>query len=84
MNDVLRPYLRRFVLVFFDDILIYNTSWADHLRHLRAVLDTMRQHRLFVKRSKCSFGVDSVTYLGHVISAEGVATDPAKVRAIHD
>jgi hypothetical protein len=84
MNDVLRPYLRRFVLVFFDDILIYNTSWADHLRHLRAVLDTMRQHRLFVKRSKCSFGVDSVTYLGHVISSEGVATDPAKVRAIHD
>jgi hypothetical protein len=84
MNDVLRPYLRRFVLVFFDDILIYNTSWADHLRHLCAVLDTMRQHRLFVKRSKCSFGVDSVTYLGHVISSEGVATDPAKVRAIHD
>jgi hypothetical protein len=71
------------VLVFFDDILIYNTSWADHLRHLRVVLDTLRQHNLFVKRSKCSFGVGSVAYLGHVISAAGVAMDPAKVQAIH-
>jgi hypothetical protein len=79
MNDVLRPYIRQFVLVFFDDILIYNTSWVDHLRHLRAVLDTLRQHRLFVKKSKCSFGVDFVAYLGHVILAEGVTMDPAKV-----
>ncbi|KAF0934872.1 hypothetical protein E2562_028875 [Oryza meyeriana var. granulata] len=84
MNDVLRAYLRRFVLVFFDDILLYSTTWADHLRHLRVVLDTLRHHRLFVKRSKCSFGVASVAYLGHVISAAGVAMDPAKVQAIHD
>jgi hypothetical protein len=84
MNEVLRPYLRRFVLVFFDDILIYSSSWADHLRHLRAVLASLRQHRLFVKRSKCAFGVPSVGYLGHIISADGVAMDPAKVQAIHD
>ena len=84
MNDILRAYLRRFVLVFFDDILIYSTSWADHLRHLRVVFDLLRQHRLFVKRSKCSFGVDSVAYLGHIISASGVAMDPAKVHTIHD
>ncbi|KAF0928095.1 hypothetical protein E2562_037873 [Oryza meyeriana var. granulata] len=84
MNDVLRAYLRRFVLVFFDDILLYSTTWADHLRHLRVVLDTLRHHRLFVKRSKCSFGVASVAYLGHVISAADVAMDPAKVQAIHD
>jgi hypothetical protein len=84
MNDVLRAFLRRFVLVFFDDILIYSTTWADHLRHLRVVLTILRQHRLFVKRSKCSFGVDSVAYLGHIISAAGVAMDPAKVQAIHD
>jgi hypothetical protein len=82
MNDVLRAHLRRFVLVFFDDILIYSKSWADHLRHLRAVLTILRQHHLFVKRSKCSFGVDSVGYLGHIISAAGVAMDPAKVQAI--
>jgi len=84
MNDVLRVYLRRFVLVFFDDILIYNTTWADHLRHLHVVLTILRHHLLFVKRSKCSFGIDSVSYLGHIISAAGVAMDPAKVQAIHD
>jgi hypothetical protein len=84
INDVLRAYLRRFVLVFFDDILIYSASWADHLRHLCVILAVLRQHRLFVKRSKCSFGVDVVAYLGHTISAVGVAMDPAKVQAIHD
>lgn len=84
MNDVLRPFLRRFVLVFFDDILIYSKTWADHLRHLRAVLDELQRHRLFVKRSKCSFGAPAVSYLGHIISAAGVAMDPAKVAAIRD
>jgi hypothetical protein len=79
MNDVLHLYLRQFVLVFFGNILIDNTSWVDHLRHLRAVLDTLRQHRLFMKRSKCSFGIDFVAYLGHVILAKGVAMELAKV-----
>jgi hypothetical protein len=84
MNDILRAYLRRFVLVFFDDILIYSTSWTDHLRHLRIVFELLRHHRLFVKHSKCSFGVDAVAYLDHTISGAGVAMDPAKVQAIHD
>jgi hypothetical protein len=84
MNDVLRPFLRRFVLVFFDDILIYSHSWADHLRHLRAVLTELRQHHLLIKRSKCAFGVTSISYLGHIISEDGVAMDAAKVQAIHD
>jgi hypothetical protein len=84
MNDVLRPFLRRFVPVFFDDILIYNSSWADHLRHIRAVLTMLQQHQLFVKQSKCAFAVPSVAYLGHVISASGVAMDPAKVEAVRD
>ena len=56
MNDVLRPYLRRFVLVFFDIILIYNSSWAEHLQHVAIVLNELRAHRLHLKRSKCSFG----------------------------
>ncbi|WVZ97288.1 hypothetical protein U9M48_042837 [Paspalum notatum var. saurae] len=84
MNDVLRPFLRRFVLVFFDDILIYSKTWADHLRHLRAVLSELRRQQLFVKRAKCVFGAPSVAYLGHVISAAGVDMDPAKVQAILD
>jgi hypothetical protein len=82
MNDVLRPFLRRFVLVFFDNILIYSASWADHLRHLRAVFTILQQHRLFVKCSKCAFGERSIAYLGHVISDAGVAMDPAKVQAV--
>jgi hypothetical protein len=84
MNDVLWPFLRRFILVFFDDILIYSKTWADHLRHIRAVLDELLRHVLFVKRSKCIFRSPSVAYLGHVISAHGVAMDPTKVQAIHD
>jgi hypothetical protein len=69
MNDVLRPFLHHFVLVFFDDILIYNSSWAEHLQHVRAVLTMLHQHHLLVKRSKCAFNVTSIAYLGHVISA---------------
>ncbi|WVZ75167.1 LOW QUALITY PROTEIN: hypothetical protein U9M48_023250, partial [Paspalum notatum var. saurae] len=84
MNDVLRPFLRRFVLVFFDDILIYSKTWADHLRHPRAVLSELQRQQLFVKRAKCAFGASSVAYLGHVISTAGVDMDPAKVQAILD
>jgi hypothetical protein len=84
MNDVLRPFLHRFVLVFFDDILIYNSTWVDHLRHICAILSELRRHQLFVKRAKCAFGAASVSYLGHIISEAGIAMDPAKVHAIHD
>ena len=56
MNDVLRPYLRRFVLVFFDDILIYSSSWVEHLQHIGIILNALRAHHLHLKRSKCSFG----------------------------
>ncbi|WVZ94364.1 hypothetical protein U9M48_040263 [Paspalum notatum var. saurae] len=82
MNDVLRPFLRRFVLVFFDDILIYSESWSAHLQHIKAVLDTLRAHSLFVKRTKCSFGAELVAYLGHVVSANSVAMDMDKVEAV--
>ena len=82
MNDVLLPFLRRFVLVFFDDILIFSSSWAEHLQHIHIVLDMLRAHRLHLKRSKCSFGASSVAYLGHVISAGGVAMDADKVTAM--
>lgn len=84
MDDVLRLFLRCFVLVFFNDILIYSDSWAAHLRHVRTVLDTLHQHCLFIKRSKCAFGVTSISYLSHVISATGVAMDLDKVQAISD
>jgi len=82
MNDILKSYIRRFVLVFFYDILIFSSTWAEHLQHVRTVLQQMRMHHLFAKRSKCFFGELSVGYLGHIISAAGVAMDPAKVEAV--
>jgi hypothetical protein len=82
MNDVLQPFLCRFVLVFLDDILIYSSSWTEHLQHIRLALEALRCHSLHVKRSKCSFGEPSVAYLGHVISTNSVAMDGDKVEAV--
>jgi hypothetical protein len=82
MNDVFRPFLRRFVLVFFDDILIYSKTFADHLLHLQSVLEVLEHHRLFAKLSKCRFAVDEVDYLGHLISQQGVRADPSKLEAM--
>lgn len=79
MDQVLQPYLRKFVLVFLDDILIYSPCMASHLKHLKQVLATLRHHQLYLKASKCSFAQDSLEYLGHVISALGVATEPTKI-----
>jgi hypothetical protein len=66
---------------FFDDILIYNETWSEHLQHVHQVFTALQEHQLFVKRSKCVFGTRSVAYLGHVISETGVAMDNEKVQA---
>ncbi|XP_042009918.1 uncharacterized protein LOC121758578 [Salvia splendens] len=76
MNDIFRPYLRKFVLVLFDDILVYSVDATSHLNHLRLVFDKLSEHSLFAKRSKCDFAKEHVGYLGHIISKAGVATDP--------
>ncbi|GKE03747.1 transposon Tf2-6 polyprotein [Tanacetum coccineum] len=82
MNEVFQPYLRKFTLVFFDDILVYSSTMDEHVQHLSTILETMRQNTLFAKKSKCVFGTSHVEYLGHVIYAEGVATDPSKISAM--
>ena len=82
MNRIFRPYLGQFVIVFMDDILIYSGSREEHAEHLRIVLQTLREHRLYAKLSKCQFWLESVAFLGHIISAEGVSVDPQKVEAI--
>lgn len=82
MNSVLQPFLRKFVLVFFDDILIYSPSWSQHLRHLNIVLQALRDHHLHIKRSECAFATASVAYQGHDISADWVAVDSDKVQAV--
>lgn len=82
MNSIFAPQIRKFVLVFVDDILVYSRSLKDHVQHLITVFETLARHHLFVKRSKCSFAQQSMEYLGHIISAQGVATDPAKTAAM--
>lgn len=82
MNHVFEPVLRKFLLVFFDDILIYSNTWEDHLLHLDMVFEILRHHQLYLKRSKCTFGATKIEYLGHFISATGVSTDPAKIKAV--
>lgn len=81
MDAVLRPFLRRFVLVFFDDILIYSAQWESHLEHLTTVLELLRSHKLVAKTSKCLFGQTTIEYLGHVISSKGLSVDPTKITA---
>ncbi|KAL4587069.1 hypothetical protein LXL04_011719 [Taraxacum kok-saghyz] len=84
MNDIFRDVLRRFVLVFFDDILVYSNSREQHHSHLRYVFETLSKHQYFPKLTKCIFGVSEIQYLGHVISQSGVATDPEKLQAIQN
>ncbi|KAH0660902.1 hypothetical protein KY289_029650 [Solanum tuberosum] len=84
MTCVFRPYLDLFVIVFIDDILVYSRSRSEHEQHLRIVLQTLRDQRLYAKFSKCEFWLESVAFLGHVVSNEGIRVDPAKIEAIRD
>ncbi|MCO5558640.1 hypothetical protein L7F22_012226 [Adiantum nelumboides] len=82
MQDIFRPYLDDFVLVFFDDILIYFKDKADHEEHVCKVLEILHQHQLYAKESKCTFCSPQVSYLGFIISADGISIDPKKIKDI--
>jgi hypothetical protein len=82
MNSIFTPYMRKFVLVFMDDILIYSKTLDDHVQHFILVFQVLLQHKLFLKSKKCAFVQQSIEYLGHVISKDGVSTDPSKIEAM--
>jgi hypothetical protein len=84
MDDILWPFTNFFVMVYLDDILIYNKTWAEHLQHIQQVMHTLRQHKLYANLEKFSFGMDRVQYLGYIVDAHGVHVDPAKIQFIRD
>jgi hypothetical protein len=82
MNRVFKEFLDQFVVIFIDDILIYSKGLEEHEDHLRIVLQKLREERLYAKFSKCEFWLERVSFLGHVISKEGITVDPKKVEAV--
>jgi hypothetical protein len=68
-----------FVVIFIDDILIYSKTRDDHAHHIHIVLQKLRKHHLYVKLSKCEFWLEKVSFLGHVLSKDGITVDPSKV-----
>jgi hypothetical protein len=78
MNTLFQQYLRRFVIVFFDDILVYSKTWEDHIKHLETVFNCLLDNQFFLKDSKCTFAQESISYLGHVVSFTGVGPDREK------
>ena len=84
MNHTLRDCIGKYVVVYFDDILVYSKTVEDHLSHLREVLLVLRKNRLFANRDKCTFSVDSVVFLGFIVNKRGVHVDPEKIKAIRE
>jgi transposase InsO family protein len=84
MNELLQPFLRHFVAVFFDDILVYSVSLEEHVLHLDQVFSSLLSAQFYLKQSKCLFAQRKLEYLGHIISGEGVQVDPSKISAMVD
>ena len=82
MNRVFRPYLDQFIVIFIDDILVYSRDEQEHEQHLKIVLQTLREKKLYAKLSKCYFLLNEVSFLGHIMSAEGIRVDPAKIETV--
>ena len=84
MEALFRSELHRFVEIYVDDIVIYSTTWEEHLEHLHRVLDLLSEHGLSLNVAKCHFARTELHYLGHVVSAQGIASDPGKIRSIQE
>jgi len=84
MNHIFRGKMRKFVLVFIDDILIYSQTWEEHLQHIEVVLCILEEQHFYVKFSKCEFGLTEMLYLGHINAVDGVRVHEDKIKAIRD
>ena len=84
MNDILREYLDLIAVGILDDVIVFSESLAEHVQHVRSILEVLRQHRLYAKVEKCEFHKDQMTFVGYVVSKEGIGMDPAKVSSILD
>jgi hypothetical protein len=84
MTKVFRPYLDKFLVVYLDDLLVFSSSIEEHVEHLRQVLTVLREQTLYAKPSKCEFGVEQLSFLGHIVSKDGIAVDPSKVQSVVD
>ena len=82
MNEVLRSFIGKFVVVYFDDILIYSKSLDEHIEHLRAVFGALHEARLFANLEKCTFCTNRVPFLSYVVTPQGIEVDEAKIEAI--
>lgn len=84
MNSIFRPYLRKFILVFFDDSLVYRSNWSVHFEHVKKDFEILRHHNFFIKISNCIFGQQELEYLGHIVTSQGVQVDENKIKAMMD
>ncbi|KAH0646610.1 hypothetical protein KY284_034494 [Solanum tuberosum] len=84
MNKVFKPYLDMFIIVFIDDILIYSRNKEDHASHLSIVLQTLKDQELYDKFSKCQFWIESMAFLGHIVSGEGIRVDTQKIETVQN
>ena len=82
MNRVFHLYLDQFMVVFIDDILVYSSNKDENRKHLRIVLQILREKRLFAKFKKCDFWLEEISFLGHIISGQGILVDPIKIEVI--
>ena len=84
MHEIFSHLLDKSVVVYLDDILIYSKDYKSHLKHVQEVLEILRQHKFYAKDSKCIFATNTVEFLGHIVTYEGITTDPKKIQAVRE